>query len=80
MTESCRLITEEQYKEWKALQERLKEAEQFVKHTAWWQMTCCGVYTDRHGVLHTYDSAIKYCEKYGLKYDEPWEQIKEVRE
>lgn len=78
MTESCRLITEEQYKEWKALKERLKEAEQFVINTAWWQMTRLGVYTDRHGVQHSYNNAIKYCEKYGLKYDKPWEQTEEV--
>lgn len=49
------------------LQERLEEAERFVKHDAYVEGLFGWVHTDRHGVVHENNLASKYCKKYGLE-------------
>ena len=49
------------------LQERLEEAERFVKHDAYAEGLSGWIHVDRHGVVHENNLASKYCEKYGLE-------------
>ena len=49
------------------LQERLEEAERFVKHDAFSERLFGFTHIDRHGVEHSTREATNYCEKYGLE-------------
>ena len=60
-------MIQELQKENKKLQERLEEAERFVKHDAFSESLFGFVHIDRHGVEHSTREATNYCEKYGLE-------------